>query len=592
MNANRLRCALAVFVLAGAIVGAGRGSVARAATEAEVKASVARAVQNLRSKLAGHVGGQLGLSALALLKAGVPPTDADVKRALDLLASRVEAGTYKPFNHHRYEAGVTLMALSTADPVLYKPQIEAITKYILEAQQTPGGWFYPAGHGLDNPSVVGDTSITQYALLGLWEATRAGVNVPKQAFDRAAAWHLMTQLREGSFTYQPSRTSQGLGTHSMAAAGTASMLLTRMMLYPEAKELPTEEVEEEAKGGTKGAKKKKGGIKYGILFPAPIEPTAAEIEAEKAVKNDIPPDDPNYKATTKLVALSNGCARGLKWLSTNYRVNLSDNQFQTGQQWNAYYLYTIERLAALSGLAEINGHDWYVEGCDYLISKQTAEGFWDMDQAGADADTCFAIMFMVKATEKTLKKSPRRKGRDPRMGGGVLVGARGLPDDLTKLEVGGSGVKVRKLKGAVDELLGELEKLDSSQVEAAQEAIVETILTEDPEALVGQQKRLERLSRDRRAEVRRTAVWGLGRTNELNAIPFILERLEDVDLTVIIEARNALRFMTRKPDFLELSESPTPEELAEIIKLAKKWYLTVRPYSERDDLLEVTEAKP
>ncbi|MCY2966183.1 MAG: HEAT repeat domain-containing protein, partial [Planctomycetota bacterium] len=353
-----------------------------------------------------------------------------------------------------------------------------------------------------------------------------------------------------------------------------------------------EEVEEEVKGaGAKGAKKKRGGIKYGILIPAPLDPTEAEVEAEKAAKSEIPPDDPNYKATTKLTNLSNGCARGLKWLTANYRVNLSDNQFQTGQQWNAYYLYTIERLAALSGLAEINGHDWYVEGCDYLISKQTAEGFWDMDQAGADADTCFAIMFMVKATEKTLKKTPRKR-RDPKLGGGVLVGARGLPDDLSKLQVGQSGVKVRKLKGAVDQLLGELEKLDSSQIEAAQEAIIDTILTEDPEALVGQQKRLQALSRDRRPEVRRTAVWALGRTNELSAIPFLLERLEDVDLTVIVESRNALRFMTRKPDFLELNESPTPEEIAEIVKQAKKWYLTVRPYGERDDLQELTEAKP
>jgi len=198
---------------------------------------------------------------------------------------------------------------------------------------------------------------------------------------------------------------------------------------------------------------------------------------------------------------------------------------------------------------------------------------------------------MVKATEKTLKKTPRAP-RKQKLGGGVLVGARGLPDDLTKLQVGQVGQKPRKIKGAVDELLGELEKLDPTQIEAVQEAIVDTVVSEDPEALVGQQERLQQLSRDRRVEVRRTAVWALGRTNNLSSIPYLLERLEDVDLSVIVEARNALRFMTRKPNFLELSETPTPEELAAVSREARKWYLSVRPYSERDDLQDLREKTP
>jgi hypothetical protein len=50
--------------------------------------------------------------------------------------------------------------------------------------------------------------------------------------------------------------------------------------------------------------------------------------------------------------------------------------------------------------------------------------------------------------------------------------------------------------------------------------------------------------------------------------------------------------MTRKPNFLELSETPTPEELAAISQEARKWYLSVRPYSERDDLQDLREKLP
>jgi hypothetical protein len=383
----------------------------------------------------------------------------------------------------------------------------------------------------------------------------------------------------------------------MAVAGTASLLLARLMLYPEASDLPTEEVEEApATAEAKAAKKKKStAVKFGILTPAPDDEKQPEPGAapEPTKPKILQGDDSGYKAAVKLTSISNGAARGLKWLSANYKVNLSTGQGAIlGQQWNSYYLYGLERMAALTGVVEIAGRDWYQDGCDFLLMMQSKQdGSWNMDQAGVDADTCFGLMFMVKATEKTIKKTPRAP-RKQKLGGGVLVGARGLPDDLSKLQVGQVGPKPRKVKGAVDELLGELEKLDPTQIEAVQEAIIDTVVSEDPEALVGQQERLQKLSRDRRVEVRRTATWALGRTNNLASIPYLLERLEDVDLSVIIEARNALRFMTRKPNFLELSETPTPEELAAVSRDARKWYLSVRPYAERDDLQDLREKLP
>jgi len=567
-------------------------ATARAATDEQIQSAINRAVGYLKSSVTSQRGGHLSLMVLALLKAGVPADSPEVRAGLAAMAAQVNNGVFTPVDHHRYEAGVALMAFGTADPVAYKPQIEAIARYLIEAQEPHGGWHYPAGTGggtLPGGGNAGDTSITQYAMLGLWEASRHGVNVPKRVWDNAAAWHMKTQLRDGGFCYQPNPfVANPQLTHSMTTAGTASMLLARLMLYPEAKELPTEEISEEpaADKAAQATKKRKAGIKYGILLPVVADTPEAEEQAAEEAKQRAA-EESGYKGTAKLNNLNNSILRGLRWLTADYRVDTTNT---VSNQWNCYYLYGLERLAALAGVAEIGGHDWYADGANFWVSRQAADGGWNIDSAGVAADTAFGLMFLVKATAKTLKTTPKKR-RDPKLAGGVLVGARGLPDDLSKLQTGAQ-VKPRKVKGAVDQLLGELEKLDGSELEAFQEAIVDTILTEDPEALVGQKARLQQLSRDRKVEIRRTAVWALGRTNDLSVVPDLLARLEDVELSVIVEARNALRFMTRKTDFLELPESPSPDELATLSKQARDWWLQVRPYTERDDLQEATESKP
>jgi hypothetical protein len=175
---------------------------------------------------------------------------------------------------------------------------------------------------------------------------------------------------------------------------------------------------------------------------------------------------------------------------------------------------------------------------------------------------------------------------EKRFGGGLLVGGRGLPEDLNAVQVDQGGVRVRKLKGPVDELLAELEKGESRKVESAQAALVETIATENPEALIGQSDRLLKLVRDRRSEVRRTAFWALGRTNDLRVVPTLIAGLNDADLDCMVEARNALRYISKKLDVREPPDDATGDQRAAAIVLWKKWYLTVRPYDDRDDLGE------
>jgi hypothetical protein len=546
--------------------GPAQGQDGGRANEEQIQGAIKKATVRLNSRLKEMSGGQSALITTALLKAGQSPDNPEIKMGINMILANCRDGAYKSGAHHVYEAGVSIMALANADPVQYKPQIEMIVKFLISVQQSNGGWFYanPA-HDTD-----GDTSITQYAILGLWEAARAGVAVPKKVWDQAAGWHMKYQNPDGSFSYHPVEGAFGFGqggTHTMTVAGTASLYVARLYLYPDARDI--DEVKSKSKKRSPNYKK------YGLLEPA-AEPIGEEGDRRAAAAAAVA--DTNYRPTSRLAAIDKSIASGMSWLTKRFTVEPKSGH-------DIYYLYGIERLMALSNLKEIDGHDWYAEGAALLCRTQDAAGTWN-DQCGIEAATALGLMFLGKATSKMLKR-PDRRTPEAKYRGGLLVGGRGLPDNLESLEADKQGVHVRKLKGPVDELLAELEKADSQQVESAQSALVEKIATEDPESLVGQTSRLLRLAGDKRIEVRRTVFWALGRTNDLRVVPTLIVGLGDPEPACVIEARNALQFISKKIDAHEPPDEPTPEQRTAAVAFWKKWYLAVRAYDERDDLGEL-----
>ena len=97
------------------------------------------------------------------------------------------------------------------------------SKFCSKASTPEGYWTYPVTARAGDR---GDTSITQYALLGLWDAERHGVSIPNAVWDRAASWLVATQDSDGAFWYHPGN-EQYQPTHSIVAAGTANVLVCR-----------------------------------------------------------------------------------------------------------------------------------------------------------------------------------------------------------------------------------------------------------------------------------------------------------------------------------------------------------------------------
>ena len=529
------------------------------ASEAEIKKAIEKSKTFLLKNIEGRTN-RASIGAVALLKAGVKPSDKRIKKVLDDLASRCQGDTFKPYSKHAgiYEATVYIMAFANSDPEKYKAEIQFLVDWLTKSQREDGGWEYP------DKKESADTSQSQYALLGLWEASIQGAEIDQSVFDRAVRWHLATQSSDGGFTYEPGTSGTMSSTHSMTAAGVGSLHICRMFMFPSTKDSAS------PFAGDSSARKKRDGDrkKFGVLE----DPDLVEAELEKSAAKSAP------RRTVGGAALNSGIGKSLNWLNQNFVV-----KNPTG--WPMYYLYSLERAMALANIEEeLGNHAWYREGATHLVRSQNERGGW-RGNGGPGPSTAFGLMFLTRATHKTLgRRRVRRK-----IGGGLLAGGRGLPDDLSSTSIEGGAVKQRKMTGPVDDLLAVLEDPKNANFFQAQEALVETVILGDPKALVGKTDKLLKLASTKNDEVRRTAMWALGRSQDITVVPTLIQALNDPNLDTMVEARNALRFISKQIDGFGLPAQPSDKERERAVARWKKWYLTVRPYDEQDDLLTVEQ---
>ena len=124
-----------------------------------------------------------------------------------------------------------------------------------------------------------------------------------------------------------------------------------------------------------------------------------------------------------------------------------------------------------------------------------------------------------------------------------------MPSDLANADVTGGAVKQkRKIEGPLDELLTELSALNPDSIADAQAAIVEKVQVGSREDLLGELDRIRELIHHPNAELRRTAVWALGRSGDLKDANLLIEALKDNNVDVLAETYNSLSYLSRKID--------------------------------------------
>ncbi len=304
LTVNKLLIVAAL--LGGALVSRGK---AAGITSEHVRQAVNRAVAYLKQAQGAngtwrdnrHQGGVTALCVLALVNAGVPANDPGVVSALESLQ--------KVRNSKTYVVSLKAQAFAAADPETYARDLQAAASWLCLAQQRNGMWSYTTSGTPDN-------SNTQFALLGLHEAAKAGVKVPKQIWERSRLHFESTQYRDGGWGYRGRSRSYG----SMTTAGVASLYICGQRLH---------------------------------------------VGGKKVFIKGAYPDCGKYKQNEAL-------AGGLNWMAKNFSVERNPGGTST---WLHYYLYGLERVGMVSGLRNFGRHDWYREGATRLVATQRG-GAW------------------------------------------------------------------------------------------------------------------------------------------------------------------------------------------------------------------------
>lgn len=556
---------------------------ARAADQAAIRQAIVRGAQYLRGELPRAQPGPKSLLAIALLKAGLPASDPAITDAVNSVREKVSSAEYAPKNgmvqYQVYEAGVDAMLLADVagelepgEPHPHLAELQAIARY-LQGQQLPnGGWDYPPGHRRGR--TVGDTSVIQYALLGLWAAERGGVRVDSTVWQKAIQWHIAQQGRDGGFAYVPGTTegeAKGGALVNMTINAIGSTYIALMHLSPDS--LP--ELTNPRIVAAPPAETPRDTRKFGVLERVDLDQLPGQQKRTERPRGDVP------AATAQLLA------RAYRWLVPRFSAENRESSYR------GYYYYSLERMAALANINEIGSARWFDTCADFVLSQQRQDGSWEFTAtAGTPVDTAFAVLFLTRSTARILRKTVPV---DP-IGGGLLSGGRGGLDGKK------DAPRSNQPLGSLDEMLAALDAAGELELQEVQEQLIEQVQIGDRQTLVGRKDLLLRYVRHPNAEVRRTAAWALGRTDDLSLGRYLIEALEDADVSVVVEARNALCWLARKPNGLGEPADPfsdmPPDANEDQLRSAEtawrtallrnwgRWYLQNRPYADRGDEFE------
>ena len=272
-----------------------------------------------------QAGGETALSTLALLVGGDPAQKPALARAIRYLRTTDIVGTY----------AVSMRAHVWAQlPNEYKPLLESDASWLLNTSgNDPHGLFdYQAVR--TSPFI--DNSVVQYGILGLWEASKHGLKVPRSRWERWAEYFMRTQQPDGSWG------TTARGSNAVGGAGSGNIF--------------------DAQG-------------IGAMTTAGL--TTLLVVQQELFRNR---QSPEPKITAAIQS-------GMDWLDRHFDL-------ESGQSgYNHYYLYGVEQVALANGVRYLNGLDWFRAGAEQIINDQRLRlGVQEYDSLKLS----FALLFLSR----------------------------------------------------------------------------------------------------------------------------------------------------------------------------------------------------
>ena len=381
-----------------------------AVDQASVDKAIAKGLQFLKTSDSPntHVGDSDELKLLTMIDGGVPDSDPAVQT---LLKKALDAPLDKT-----YKVALLAMCLEELDRAKYQQKIAQCGQFLLDNIKPNGGFCYgeatafandvtypmpkrdvasggpkapPADAGeakgkpevrnkikltkkKEGPAQRSDNSNCQYAALGMRACHDAGIVFPKTEIERCRQYWVATQHpgEKGAAKDRPAIASGG---------GSIPVGDPRGWCYSDGQ----------------GTDCGHGGNAYGSM-------TAGAVGAVCIYDYMLGKDWKKDKTVLD----------GLAWIDKNWSVteNIGPPETAKGQTtgWLYYYLYALERTGMLYDTALIGNHDWYLDGARTLLAAQKADGSWDASHFKHPTwDTCFAILFLKRATKRLVASTGR-----------------------------------------------------------------------------------------------------------------------------------------------------------------------------------------
>jgi hypothetical protein len=379
-----------------------------AVDQASVDKAIAKGLQFLKTSDSPgtHVGDSDELKLLTMIDGGVPESDPAVQT---LLKKALDAPLEKT-----YKVALLAMCLEELDRVKYQGKIAQCGQFLLDNIKPNGGFCYgeatvndvnyampkrevasggakapPSDTGeakakpevrnkvkltkkKEGPAQRSDNSNCQYAALGMRACHDAGIVFPKAEIERCRQYWIATQ--------HPGEKGAAKDRPAIASGGNS---------------IPVGDPRGWCYSDGQGSECGHGGNAYGSMTAGAIGAICIfDYMLGKDWKKDKPVLD------------------GLAWLDKNWSVseNVGPAETAKGQPngWLYYFLYALERTGMLYDTALIGNHDWYLDGARVLLAAQKADGSWDASHFKHPTwDTCFAILFLKRATKRLVASTGR-----------------------------------------------------------------------------------------------------------------------------------------------------------------------------------------
>jgi hypothetical protein len=296
-----------------------------------------------------HKVGITALCTVALLSNGASLDDPDIDRAYRFVRKNIKE------EKSTYDIALAIILLSRVDEHHNRSLIRDLAGRLFAGQLTSGGWSYTCPKGGASSLTdrrlrsklkagPGDNSCTQFAVLGLWTASRIGINIDGP-LELVAERFLTTQNTDGGWAYRgPAEEGKVEPTkNSMTFAGLFCLTVAR---------------------ATKLRK---------LL--------QAQEEGKTTREDDSNDEGSQGEALMKDPIFKKGYDRAVAFASGS---------------GSRYFLWSMERVGVMLNLEKLGAKDWFKLGSDALVRSQQVDGSWP-DAQGGLADTSFAVLFLRKA---------------------------------------------------------------------------------------------------------------------------------------------------------------------------------------------------